>query len=355
MHPNHPPRPHPRTAPADMRAAAPLLVILLVLLAGIIISACGSSASGQVTARRASTVTRWTELVHVSRPLDLAGPRGDGSLVLAAHGRLSLLTPGGRAAPFASGPTGYRSPGGEEPYITLSPGGAFGNGTVYALRLKAGRGVVAISASGVVRRLVSLTVPGLLDGIAFDHTGGFGHRLLVTANAGNRTTVLAIDSRGRVNTITRRAPRVEGGIAVAPGTFGRFASDLIASSEDTGQIFAITPQGQSELLATSGLPHGGDIGVESEAFVPRDPHASAFLADRFTPGNRHPGDDAVLRIGPGALRSAGVHPGDLLVATEGGALTEAISPSGGGYRVRLVARGPAIAHGEGHIAFAASR
>jgi hypothetical protein len=154
--------------------------------------------------------------------------------------------------------------------------------------------------------------------------------------------------------MTTLTSNVEGGIAVAPSTFGRFAGDLIASSETAGQIYAITPQGQSKLVANSQLPHGGDIGVESEAFVPRDPNADAFVADRLTPGNRHPGDDVILRIQAAALRSAGVHPGDLLVSTEGGTLTDDISPVGGGYQLRLVAQGPAIAHGEGHIAFARS-
>jgi hypothetical protein len=297
-------------------------------------------------------MARWSEFAHVRRPLDLAGPRRDGALVLAADARLLLLTSGGRVVPFASGPNGYRSPGGEEPYIALSPGGAYGNGTVYALRLAAGRGVVAVNGGETGRRLASVTVPGLIDGITFDQTGGFAGRLLVTVNAGAHTTVEAIDTRGVASTITRTAPRVEGGIAVAPSTFGRFAGDLIAPSETSGQIFAISPQGKSDLVASSGLPHGNDIGVESAGFVPTDPHADAFLADRLTPGNPHPGDDVILRIRAAALQQAGVRPGDLLVSTEGGALTDDISTSGSGYRVRLVAEGPSIAHAEGHIAFA---
>jgi hypothetical protein len=177
--------------------------------------------------------------------------------------------------------------------------------------------------------------------------------IVVSANGSSAT--------GRVT--AAKAPRVarwsefvavEGGIAVAPSTFGRFAGDLIASSETSGRIFAIAPQGKSELVANSQLPDGGDIGVESEGFVPRDPRADAFLADRLTPGNRHPGDDVILRIPADALRTAGVHPGDLLVSTEGGALTDDVSPAATGYRVRLVAQGPAIAHAEGHIAFARS-
>jgi hypothetical protein len=223
---------------------------------------------------------------------------------------------------------------------------------VYALRLTAGRGVTATEPGGNARRFATLTLRGLIDGITFDRTGRFAGRLLVTSNAGPRTAVVAIDCRGAVTTITHRAPRLEGGIAVAPATFGRFAGDLIAPGETSGKLFAITPQGHSELVANSDLPHGNDIGVESEGFVPHDRHAAAFLADRLTPGNPHPGDDVVLRLTADKLRAAGVHPGDLLVSTEGGALTDAIRCSRSSCQTRLVAQGPAIAHGEGHIAFA---
>ena len=59
----------------------------------------------------------------------------------------------------------------------------------------------------------------------------------------------------------------------------------------------------------------------------------------------------VLRLPAAALKAAGVRPGDLLVATEGGALTDAVSCSADGCHVRFVAAGPKVAHSEGHIAF----
>jgi hypothetical protein len=144
---------------------------------------------------------------------------------------------------------------------------------------------------------------------------------------------------------------VEGGIAVAPSSFGRFGGDLIVPDELSGKIYAITPAGKSVLVARSGLAHGQDVGVESVGFVPsrvRD----ALVADRISPGNRHPGDDVVLRIRAGDLKAAGVAPGDLLVASEGGAATDSIHCSAAGCRVRYVASGPSIAHVEGHIVFA---
>jgi hypothetical protein len=77
------------------------------------------------------------------------------------------------------------------------------------------------------------------------------------------------------------------------------------------------------------------------------------VADRRTPGNPHPGDDEILRLRSAALTAAGVRPGDLLVATEGGARTDAIR-CGKTCRVRHVADGPAAAHLEGHVVFARS-
>jgi hypothetical protein len=211
-----------------------------------------------------------------------------------------------------------------------------------------------VSATGQVRRFASLGgAPGLIDGIAFDETGAFGYRLLVTVNHGSTTTVIAIDCRGGSKTITTKAPRVEGGIAVAPGggRFGRFSGDLIAPDENGGRIFAVTPAGKSLLVANSGLPHGGDVGVESEGFVPNARRFVALLADRLTPGNPHPGDNAVLRLSSAALRTAGVKPDDLLVATEGGALVDDVHCRSQGCTVHHVANGPSVAHAEGHIAF----
>jgi hypothetical protein len=324
---------------------------LAILVAGILAVGCGGAAA---RTRTVTTVTRahWTPLVHVSRPLDVAGPRRDGSIVLAAAGKLWRLAPSsGRVARFAPA---YQSPGGEEPYIALPASGhrgcSFGSDTVYALRLASGHGVVAISPSGSTRTFATLSARGLIDGIAFDETGRFGYRLLVSVEHGATSTVVAVDCHGHVSTITGHAPKLEGGITVAPSTFGRFAGDLIASDENTGRIYAIAPSGRSSLVARSGLPHGGDTGVESEAFLPAHGRFEAFLADRGTPGNRHPGDDVVLRVTSSALFSAGARPGDLLDATEGGAKTVAVHCGRQTCTVRHVADGPAIAHPEGHIA-----
>jgi hypothetical protein len=197
-------------------------------------------------------------------------------------------------------------------------------------------------------------LPGTLSptGITFDATGHFGHVLLVTARGHAGTAVLAIDCTGRVRAITVHAPAMEGGITVAPASFGRYGGDLVAAGETTGRIFAVAPDGAVVTLAASGLPRGGDIGVESTGFVPpgfgaRD---AAYLADRYSPGNKHPGTNSILRLPGAELVKAGVRAGDLLAATEASARTIVVH-CGRGCTVRYIAIGPGITHAEGHIAF----
>ena len=323
----------------------------LLLVVGVVgVAACAGSAKPARPAKAPQTVlANWRTFARVHGPVDLAGPRSDRSLVLAAAGRLHLMTPSGAITSFASG---YRG-GGGEPYIALPAPGhrgcSFGK-AVYALKLAAPHGVLAVSAGGRVRHVATLAASGLEDGIAFDEAGRFGHRLLVTVTASSRTTVYAINCRGRVSTLTTKAPRVEGGIAVAPASFGAFGGDLIAPDELSGRIYAITPAGRSILIATSDLSHGQDVGVESEVFVPHDRRFRLLLADRRTPGNPHPGDDLILALTSSQLRSVGVRAGDLLLATEGGAKVDEVRCRSNGCSVRHVADGPSIAHAEGHIA-----
>jgi hypothetical protein len=311
------------------------VVILVAFLAG-----CSATPA---TARLA----HWRVFAHTKAPIDVVGPRSDGSLVLAVARGLATLGPNGTIKPFD---TAYRGRG-EEPYIAQAPPGCFGGGTIYALKLTAPQGVYAIGPRGQPRLFTTLRAPGLANGIAFDTTGRFGHRLLATVSGNGRTTVYAVGCRGGVRRITRSAPTAEGGIVVAPAKFAPFAGDLIAPDELSGKIWAITPSGRARLVATSDLPSGQDTGVESLGFVPAGgaPYR-AFMADRATPGNPHPGDDEILELGGAALAAAGARSGDLLAATEGGALVDAISCRAGGCRVRKVAAGPTIAHGEGHIA-----
>ena len=212
--------------------------------------------------------------------------------------------------------------------------------------------MIEIDAQGQTRRLVDLPAGLSPGGIAFDDVGRFGHRLLVTASSPGGITVDAIDCAGRVATITAHAPSMEGGIVVAPATFGEFAGDLIGADEHSGRLVAVAPDGTATVAARSGLPSGGDIGVESIGVIPADvPGVSAYLADRRSPGNRHPGTDSILRLTGAQLARAGAQPGDLLVATEGAAKTILVRCAST-CTVHHVADGLAVSHAEGHIVFA---
>jgi hypothetical protein len=253
--------------------------------------ALAASASGAGSAQRAAPPGRWVRFRHVAGVVDIAGPRGDGSFAVAAAGRLFLWSPAGGLRPLARGPGGYVTATGPEPYITIAGNGraagtgcSFHAGAIFARQPRGRPGIIAIGAGGRARRFASL--PGTLTptGITFDATGRFGHALLVTARGRAGTAVLAIDCTGSIRAITAHAPAMEGGIAVAPASFGRYGGDLVAAGETSGRIFAIAPDGAVVTLAASGLPRGGDIGVESTGFVPpgfgaRD---AAYLADRYS-------------------------------------------------------------------------
>jgi hypothetical protein len=314
----------------------------------------GSSSPTHATSVTAGRLVTWQRFLHVRGVLDLTSPLpGTASIRVAAAGRLETLS-GRRLRPFSPG---YSAPAGLEAYIAPSSGqrvtGAgcrFPRGALYALRLTDGHGITIVGENGDVRRFAALHGPGLEDGITFDLGGRFRHRLLVTTYAKARgTTVSAIDCHGRVRVVTRHAPRVEGGIAVAPSSFGRYAGDLIAPDELSGNVYAISPSGHASLIGNSGLARGQDIGVESEGFVPAR-YADALVSDRGTPHNAHPGDNEILALSRAALRSAGVTAGDLLVVDEGGAGTVAITCHST-CRVRHVANGPSPAHIEGHVVF----
>ncbi len=272
---------------------------------------------------------------------------------------LFILSQAATLRPFARRPGGYVTAIGPEPYLTMPAAGqvagthcSFPRGASYAIQPSRPPGVIMIGADGRARRFVSL--PGTLtpDGIAADTVGRFGHALLVTARNGTGTTVLAIDCTGHQRTITAHAPHMEGGMSVAPASFGRYGGDLISPDESTGRVYAIAPDGTVRTLIQSRLPHGGDIGVESTGFVPPgfSPGDSAYLADRFSRHNKHPGTNSILRLPGPELIKAGARPGDLLVATEGSARTIDVRCAAT-CTVRYIAIGLAVSHAEGHIVF----
>jgi hypothetical protein len=311
----------------------------------------------------AGTPLNWVRWQHIPGVLDVVGPRTDGTLLVAAGGKLFRLDPvTGQRQSFAAGPGGYPGPGGEEPYIALAAGlpvatagCSFTRDDLFVLQLKPAGGVLRIDGNGQAHSFAMVDGVASLNGIAFDTTGRFGNRLLVTGPSHGLTAVAAIDCRGQVTHITDAAPTVEGGISVAPAEFGAFGGDLVAADELSGNLYAIAPDGSGTLLARSGLPSGGDIGVEGVGFVPPGFASGgvAYFADRSTPGNPHPGTDSLLRLDSQSLSGAGVREGDLLAATEGGAATIDVR-CGQTCQVTKLVPGD-TAHGEGHLLVLAAR
>jgi hypothetical protein len=321
-------------------------------LAGVATLAAGSAAGGQ------AAEARWRPVKKLPGIVDVVGPRRDGRLVISTRRGLFLFKSGGPVTPFARRPNGYVPEGGE-PYIALardrrlpSAGCSFRRDDLYVLVPTATPGIVKVDRLGRGRRFADLPAGAFPSGIGFDTVGRFGSRLLVTVLFGNSVSLYAYDCRGRSTVLLERGPDVEGGIAVAPRSFGRFGGQLIAPDEIGGKLYAIDSGGQSQLLSDYSFPGGGDIGPESVGFAPKrfDRRGTAYLADLGAPGAPTEGTDSLLATRGRELVGAGVRPGDLLVATEAGALTYAVRCRRL-CTVRRIGRGPAAAHGEGHLTF----
>jgi hypothetical protein len=327
-------------------------------LVRVFVAACVALAAACVAALPSGAAeTAWVPWQKIPGVVDV-GARDGGTLVVMAAGRLFWVSPSGAMNSFAQGPDGYvaGSPDAESYFVIVpslsvdASGCSFNADDLFLLDLTSPPGIARVDPSGRATHFATLMGVDTLVGIAVDTTGRFGHRLLVTGAHANLTTVFAIDCQGASTTLTDSAPPLEGGIAVAPSTFGQFAGDLIAPDENTGQMWAIDPTGTATLMSTPNLATGGDTGVESVGFVPPGFSAGgfAYLADRGTPNNPFPGTDSLLRLAAADLVSAGVQDGDLLVSTEGGGTTVAIHCEAA-CTVTQVALGTPGGHIEGHI------
>jgi hypothetical protein len=302
---------------------------------------------------------QWRLLLKAPGIVDVAGPRADGRYVLSTQKGLLLFRPGGAAHPFANGAGGYRA-GGGEPYLDLASGArvgasgcSFQRGDLFVLDAGSKPGIARVTPSGKASRFLDFAPGGFPSGIAFDRVGRFGHRLLVTVTMPNKTTTLyGVDCVAHASVIAKDAKRVEGGIVVAPTTFGAFGGRLIAADENSGGIYAFDRDGSVTLVVKPRLPSGADIGIESLGFVPPHvgPRAAVYFADLGAPKSPTPGHDSLLVLGGKDLARASVRPGELLAAMEGGGVTVAIRCRAT-CTVRHAARGLPGTHGEGHLTF----
>lgn len=349
---------YPASTPVNARV--PFLDVrgrrcIVVAVAAVVALALPAGAA----APPAQGLAAWSVAIPQPGALDITTPRSDGQMVVAAAGALSLLR-GATLTPFARGEGGYTTSAGE-PYIALSNGRrvrsarcSFAKDDVFAIEPGDNPSVIRISPDGRAQPFAAL-MPGLfLAGLGFDTVGDYGYRLLVAATVGSDVELIAVDCRGNARALAQSHRRhVEGGMAVAPRSFGRFGGRFIAADENGGDLIAFDRKGRAHTLVASGLPAGGDIGAESIGFIP--PRAGtndlALLADRGGQAEPHPGDDAFLGVRVGDLLRSGAKRGDLLAATEGGAQTIAVRCARA-CRVKRVAAGPPTAHAEGHIVFA---
>jgi len=307
----------------------------------------------------APALGQWRPLLKVPGIVDVAGPRSDGQLVLSTTNGLFLFRPGGTARPVAVGAGGKAGDG--EPYLALAsgspvsgvPGCLFERGDLFVLDAGPKPGVVRVRSSGQASRFYDFASGAFPSGIAFDRVGRFGYRLLVTVTLSNKSTTLyAIDCLAHASAIAEGAPRVEGGIVVAPQSFGRFGGQLIAADENSGRLYAFDRKGTVKLVVRSGLRPGGDIGVESLGFVPSSVArgSAVYFGDLGAPKSPTKGHDSLLVLRGQDLTRAHLRGGELLAAAEGGGTTIAVRCQAG-CTVRQVARGLADSHGEGHLVF----
>src|SRR5260370_1026398 len=166
--------------------------------------------------------------------------RPDASSASRGRGAPCLGTPGGTVAsePLGGGPGGSGADGGAEASRAVAPGQHVAAGgcdfvrdEVFILREHTPIGITRVDKTGSQTGSFTNTNLPSLNGIAFDTTGAFDHRLLVTGAVNGKTEVVAIDCTRAVHVVTNSAPVLEGGLAVVPPSFGHFARDLMAPDE----------------------------------------------------------------------------------------------------------------------------
>jgi hypothetical protein len=164
-----------------------------------------------------------------------------------------------------------------EELIAISPGlGGFPAGYVYVTQ---GKNIIQVSPSGSSVTLFA-TIPSLPpshNGITFDHVGSFGYDMIVPAGTADHSTgasgeIWRINSAG-VATLVTTLPGCPGttcpileGVEVAPLSFAPYGGQIIVTSENTGNVWAVSASGVVTPITT--LPAWGP---EDVRFIPFDP------------------------------------------------------------------------------------
>jgi hypothetical protein len=301
----------------------------------------------------------WQPWAHLAGVYDVVESVPAGGLAAAAHDGLWSVDVHAGLAKVARGPSGFALNNNSESYLVVVPrlhvstGCDFNAGDTFILVLSWPQGLIRVDSAGHASRFVTFANVDGLGGITVDTIGSFDHRLLVMGERKNTAVLFAVDCAARVTTFTTTVPPIEGGLQVAPRTFGAFAGDLIAPDGVNDDIWAFAPDGSVRLVARTGFTTGADTGVESVGFVPPrflEDGGAAYVADRHTPDNPLAGSDTIWRFTSDALARAGVADGDLLLAAEGEGYTARVR-CGSACSVVLLGEAANDSHMEGHIAF----
>jgi hypothetical protein len=292
---------------------------------------------------------QWSHVADAPGIVDVVKLYG-GPLVVSTKDGLFELG-GSQLTPFAT----YKPNEGGEQYAAVVPAVrgtacSWQRNDVYVLDASGTPGLVRVPRAGTASRVLDFPQGEFPSGITWDATGRFAHRLLVTTIVKEKTTLYAVDCRGRATVLRRGGPRVEGGIVVAPASFPRFGGRLIAANEVNGTIYAYDARGRSAVVAKPAVRAGPDLGIEALGFSPW-PGATAYLSDLGAPQSPTKGSDSLLALSTRLPRGA------LIAVAEGGATTVVVTckQQTKPCIVRQIADGPQETHAEGHVAFASSR
>ena len=312
-------------------------------------------------ASAAPALGTWRAVAKVPGILDVVGPRGDGRLVLATHGGLFLMRPGGSPVPYARGPQGYAgSPG--ESYIALGTGRrvrgagcAFGRDVVFVLDPDATPGVVRIDRSGRSSRFVDLPA-GHPDRDHDRHRRPLRlspprHVVHGRANHAPRIRLPRPGPGCRSWRSVRRGRHRSGTPHLRP--LRRHADCRLRDNRADLLLWPRRSCSRCRRIGTSSRRgHRGRVG----GLRPDEARSrgAAYLADMGAPGAPTSGSDSLLILAGTNLSRVNLRSGELVVATEAGAKTIAVRCARR-CTVRRVADCPTVAHAEGHITFVRRR
>jgi PEP-CTERM motif len=178
------------------------------------------------------------------------------------HRLYSTNLTGGDAQPYGEPIPGGLS--GNEGAIGVGLGQAgFGKGVVYVGN-EDGNLIYSVPSVGPPVLAGTLPVAESARAILFDPGSTFGGDMLVSTGGGQ---VYKFTSSGTRTLLANVGDDVEG-LAIAGSAFGPYAGDLLATGEDSGAIWAISPGGIVTRLRTGASTFVKLQGAETVSFVP---------------------------------------------------------------------------------------